>query len=478
MQHFNHHLVSWKRARAAFAAASVAALVGISACRDSTTSSIVAPAQVRQSLASSGISGSGKGYAGRVEICVDDSSPAGTYMFTNSAWNSGRKFGTVVDVDNTQYENPNPANRGITTFPNGGTSTPYQVVKGEAGCKIILLRSVPSLHYNAPDPAAGFDIPNPMDDWQAVNVLASSMPPGVVFDRVDCVLDVGTFTPSILPVPQRGCGSTSNPLKAYANYDHGTRLIYFFKGAPVLQSCELGYPDQSHLPQSMAAFNESEVLRGFAITPGKINAIYSDEHALTLGVRQTFTNNKSVDVTQNFSIATMSANMTGARTAAATGNPVAYGSTITSGAGAAVDGAGRPLFPALFITDLTVNGSASRAGDWQQGGTPIAPNAVYGSWKGAKLTIDNTKNPALTTITPDADPSTNGTNFGPGAPLTSYPAGLSAQDYSADVVWNISSIPDYNPAHSYRAQFMVHDGDQNKIGGDVGQACVNIVPGS
>jgi hypothetical protein len=45
-------------------------------------------------------------------------------------------------------------------------------------------------------------------------------------------------------------------------------------------------------------------------------------------------------------------------------------------------------------------------------------------------------------------------------------------------VWNISSIPGYDASHSYRAQFMVHDGDQNKTGGDVGQACVNIVPGS
>jgi hypothetical protein len=28
--------------------------------------------------------------------------------------------------------------------------------------------------------------------------------------------------------------------------------------------------------------------------------------------------------------------------------------------------------------------------------------------------------------------------------------------------------------HRYRAQFIVHDGDQNKDGGDVGQACVNL----
>jgi len=28
--------------------------------------------------------------------------------------------------------------------------------------------------------------------------------------------------------------------------------------------------------------------------------------------------------------------------------------------------------------------------------------------------------------------------------------------------------------HTYRFQFMGHDGDQNKSGGDVGEACVNV----
>jgi hypothetical protein len=28
--------------------------------------------------------------------------------------------------------------------------------------------------------------------------------------------------------------------------------------------------------------------------------------------------------------------------------------------------------------------------------------------------------------------------------------------------------------HQYRIQFIAHDGDQNKQGGDVGQACLNV----
>jgi hypothetical protein len=104
-----------------------------------------------------------------------------------------------------------------------------------------------------------------------------------------------------------------------------------------------------------------------------------------------------------------------------------------------------------------------------------------------QITLDNTKNPPKVTQNQDADPSSNGTNFGPGAPVGTYPAGLSAQGYTTDVVWNLSNatVPTtaatpvgYDASHAYRALFMVHDGDQNKTGGDVGQACVNIVPGT
>ena len=56
-------------------------------------------------------------------------------------------------------------------------------------------------------------------------------------------------------------------------------------------------------------------------------------------------------------------------------------------------GGGRPLWPSLFITDLTVNGPTSRAGDWQQGGIGIPPHRVCGMWKAAVRTVDKTKNP-------------------------------------------------------------------------------------
>jgi hypothetical protein len=49
----------------------------------------------------------------------------------------------------------------------------------------------------------------------------------------------------------------------------------------------------------------------------------------------------------------------------------------------------------------------------------------------------------------------------------------------ADLKVTDTTDPNYGLAlilnHVYRFQFMVHDGDQNKVGGDSGQACVNAV---
>jgi hypothetical protein len=44
------------------------------------------------------------------------------------------------------------------------------------------------------------------------------------------------------------------------------------------------------------------------------------------------------------------------------------------------------------------------------------------------------------------------------------------EGYGAEIRWDISSL-NLIPGHSYRVYFMVHDGDQNKTGGDSGQAC-------
>ena len=67
------------------------------------------------------------------------------------------------------------------------------------------------------------------------------------------------------------------------------------------------------------------------------------------------------------------------------------GSTIASGDQAGTDVSGRPMFPAMFVTDVTANPGNPLAGDWQFGGTGIPPDATFGTWKAAVKTVDKTQ---------------------------------------------------------------------------------------
>ena len=244
------------------------------------------------------------------------------------------------------------------------------------------------------------------------------------------------------------------------------------------------YPFKSTDPRTYVAFNESEVLRAFS-PQGTINALpgltikvwYNDENALTLGVRRvivkTFTGTTTTDypfsaLTQNpggvlnpqVGTMTLAGDQAGTDTSACSGYP---------------DLCDRPMFPALFITDITTN-PTSTAGDWQHGGTPIPPHAVFGTWKGAVRTVDKTRSPALITVLPDANPARNYWNLGSGDPA---PLGLTNQGWGAEVRWNVDDLVAAGKmilGHAYRLQFMVHDGDQTGTGGDSGENCVNIKP--
>ena len=71
-----------------------------------------------------------------------------------------------------------------------------------------------------------------------------------------------------------------------------------------------------------------------------------------------------------------------------------------------------------------------------------------------------------------------------------YDSLTSLEGYGSEVRWNVNSptlqcltpAQGGNPAtygpmvpgHLYRIQFLIHDGDQNKAGGDSGQACALI----
>jgi hypothetical protein len=128
------------------------------------------------------------------------------------------------------------------------------------------------------------------------------------------------------------------------------------------------------------------------------------------------------------------------------------------------------MWPSLFVSDISTDPS-NRSGDWQQGGAPISPNAIFGSWKAAVRTVDNTKTPSVVTITPDADPAKNNWMLAGG---DTPPSGLANEGFGAEARWNVSLVP----GHSYRLQVLVHDGDQNKGGGDSGEACVLFCAGA
>jgi len=235
-------------------------------------------------------------------------------------------------------------------------------------------------------------------------------------------------------------------------------------------------------------FNESTVLRFFDPTSvcltdanDTVKLWYNDEHALTLGIRRVVVISGGVTTTTDYPISAMGANpdhvfepATGTNFLNPPGSDDQNGTDTNTCADA--QGCGRPMWPALFVTDITGN-PANREGDWQFHGLPNNPDDVFGTWKAAVGTVNKDTN--TITVTPDADPATNDWNLGAGSDTPSVGFGaLANEGYGAEIRWSLEHLRDKNgnpliAGHQYRFQFMVHDGDQNKTGGDSGEACVN-----
>ena len=148
----------------------------------------------------------------------------------------------------------------------------------------------------------------------------------------------------------------------------------------------------------------------------------------------------------------------------------AVGSTATSGDQAGTDVSGRPMAPSLYITDIT-NNPNDRSGDWQWGGQAYAPSDVFGTWKSFTRTVDYTTSTPTVSVSTGIDPAKNYWNLGPGA--DPVPAGLASEGYGTEVRWNVNDLYAQGilqAGHTYRFYVIVHDGDQNKVGGDCGQA--------
>ena len=227
-----------------------------------------------------------------------------------------------------------------------------------------------------------------------------------------------------------------------------------------------GYPYASNVALTSVVFNESEVLRAIRpsidVSGGIVTLLYDDEHAMTLGVRQVVVQTAAGTSSTDYPVSPLAASPSSVL------NPQT-GTNALLGDNSGLDPSLRPLWPVLYVTDVTKDPS-SRAGDWQMGGRPINPNAVYGTWKSAVRTVDKTTSPAAVSVTPDADPAKNDWNLGINDPI---PSGVKNEGWSSEVKWSVT----FQPGHSYRLQVIVHDGDQNKSGGDCGEACIVFCAG-
>jgi hypothetical protein len=249
---------------------------------------------------------------------------------------------------------------------------------------------------------------------------------------------------------------------------------------PTLGDGVQDYPYPSSNPLTSIAFNESSVLVGanLDLTNGAFDVWYSDEHALALGIGTVVVKTSSGTTTTNYALSPLTSDPGSAL------NP-AVGSTATTGDQAGTDVSGRPMAPSLFITDTT-NNPNNHSGDWQWGGTAITPSAVFGTWKSFTRTVDYTTGSPAVSVTASLDPAKNGWNLGAGADAP--PAGTTNAGYGAEMRWNLNDLYKAGvliPGHTYRFYVMVHDGDQNKVGGDAGQAAFTyyypgppVVPGT
>jgi hypothetical protein len=261
-----------------------------------------------------------------------------------------------------------------------------------------------------------------------------------------------------------GGGTSSNQTGAGGS---GSNPAGCMPGMTGLQLTDCGYP-MGTTGLAAVVFNESTVLESVVPSGGEptatIAVFYNDEHAMTLGVRQVVLMSAAGSMMTDFPVSPLPSDP-GSVT-----DPM-LGTTMITGDNSGLDVSLRPMWPALFITGTTQSPN-SRAGDWQSGGVPIGPKAVFGSWKAAVRVVDKTVNPPTATITPDPDPKMNNWNLGPGS--DPVPMGLMDLGFGAEARFEVS----LTKGHTYRLQVMVHDGDQRKVGGDSGEACILYCAGS
>ena len=210
-----------------------------------------------------------------------------------------------------------------------------------------------------------------------------------------------------------GAGSSGNGTTGTGNVGGTSGVFACTPGVQQLVITDCGYPYASSNPLTSTVFNESEVLR--AIQPSGRGRTASSGCSTTTstrsrsGVRSVVVKSASGTTTTDYPVSPLAASPSSVTSPQT-------GTNVLTGDQSGLDASLRPMWPSLFITDITADPN-SKAGDWQQGGRPISPNAMFGSWKAAVRTVDTTVTPATVTITPDADPAKNNWGLAGGDPV-------------------------------------------------------------
>lgn len=268
-----------------------------------------------------------------------------------------------------------------------------------------------------------------------------------------------SFTVGAVATPQNGCAS-----------DSALVVVTVPPAAPYLV-CRPAYPDQSHLPQSKGTLDNDSVVVSFDPKTGGalpcvvgdtlLRIFYTSDRVMLLGYRQVQVKTSSGTTTVNYPITSP------ATTPMRVNYPV-VGDTIPTGDFRYGDWYERPVFPALWITDIS-NDPKSRAGDWaykvaralpDTGAIP--PHKVCGLWKSAVRFYDKTL-PSIRakTISDMPDPPKNFWNLGPGSDVpTEGFAALPSKGYGAEAAWDLRRLG-LVTGHAYRLFFSMYEGGDN-----------------
>ena len=220
-----------------------------------------------------------------------------------------------------------------------------------------------------------------------------------------------------------------------------------------------------------STFNESYILRWAQLNGSGLTSTFgtyvNDEKGLLLGV--------------NGPTPMSGAAQNGSNGQSGGASYHAFGAS--GGSATAADPSGRPYFPALYITNLTahpLNADGTGAGDFQHGGAPRNVSGgvpfvddVFGTWATATVTGS--------TYSVTAPLDKNNWNLGTGSdnPVGTSFSAMGNEGYGAEVRWSVGDLADSDghtlaPGSTYRVQVIIHDGDQNKTGGDSGEFCTTL----